>query len=101
LLLAGTLAFAVSARVHEAIPNGCIVRAAGRYAIEASGASGGASANGGGLGDEAQGGLVLAPGESLAVYVVGQGGEPSTRAMMLLGFVGLGLLGYRRANTKR
>jgi hypothetical protein len=101
LLLAGTLALAILADVDEAIPNVYILQAAGCCAIEALGASEGASANSGGLGAEAPGDAVFNRRETAAVYAAGWRGEPPTRATTLLGFVGLGIAGYRRANKHR
>jgi hypothetical protein len=109
LPLAATLVLAILAEVDEAIARvytipaqySDIVQANGYHAIEAFGASRGALANGGGLGAKALDDAVLSRGESVTVYVVGQGGEPSTWETVLLGFIGLGCAGYRRANKHR
>jgi hypothetical protein len=108
-LLAGTLVLAILAGVDEAIAKvytipgqySGIVQANAYHAIEAFGASGRASANRGGPGAEALDDVVLSQGKSLTVYAVGQGGEPSTLATVLLGFIGLGFAGYRRANKRQ
>jgi hypothetical protein len=44
---------------------------------------------------------VSSPGAASAAFVAGGPGEPSTWAMMLIGFAGLGYAGFRRRSTAR
>ncbi|HZZ25073.1 MAG TPA: PEP-CTERM sorting domain-containing protein [Roseiarcus sp.] len=105
-----------------------IVPTTGTYSISAAGGQGGSgevSAGNGGFGAELSGDIFLTAGTDLQIVVGGGGSsgnfddiwgggggggsflytgvipEPSTWAMMLLGFAGLGIAGYRRARAGR